>query len=178
MKNNRSKKRILLAEIACVIGCLLFSTFLCGKYLLLATFDDGYHGTKNTITYQTIEDFVVEGDIYDRDGALILVLSSIRSRPSYYSFADFNQKIVKLHSINIFHLAGQTLHSTNADVLFRTGTLEQGYIFRRIKRYTIIPETKKPSVFQMLHFDINAVGLIISKTILQDVITHLLHYKL
>ena len=92
MKNNRSKKRILLAEIACVIGCLLFSTFLCGKYLLLATFDDGYHGTKNTITYQTIEDFVVEGDIYDRDGALILGnaspgVSAYAENPKNYSYA-------------------------------------------------------------------------------------------
>ncbi|MBR4162832.1 MAG: hypothetical protein IKR11_04865 [Solobacterium sp.] len=92
MKNNRSKKRILLAQILCIAGCLLFCSFLCGKYLILATFNESYHGTKNTITYQTIEDSVIEGDFYDRDGALILGnaspgQSAYAEKPKNYSYA-------------------------------------------------------------------------------------------
>lgn len=65
-------RKIRITEIITLCGAILFLGVLCGKYLVLAAFSEQYHGTKNTITYEEISGRMIEGDILDRDGALIL----------------------------------------------------------------------------------------------------------
>lgn len=69
---SQSEKRIRLASLLAVIGCLLFVAVFGGKYLILASFDPKYRSTKNTVTYTAIRDRVIEGNILDKDGAYIM----------------------------------------------------------------------------------------------------------
>lgn len=67
-----SRRRIRIVEICSVLVCLLFVTFFSGKYLISPLFSASKQATKNTITYDAISSYVVEGDILDRNGNTIM----------------------------------------------------------------------------------------------------------
>lgn len=67
-----SKRRIRIVEIGSIIVCLLFVLFFSGKYLISPLFSSSKQGTKNTITYEAISSYVVEGDIVDRNGTVVM----------------------------------------------------------------------------------------------------------
>jgi cell division protein FtsI/penicillin-binding protein 2 len=67
-----SKRRIRVAELISAAGCLLFTFFFGGKYLISPLFSSKARTERNSITYEAIKDKVVEGDIYDKNGNLIL----------------------------------------------------------------------------------------------------------
>ncbi len=85
-KNNAlSKQRIRIVEICSILLCLVFVTFFSGKYLVSPYFSAEKKGTKNSITYNAIKDYVVEGDIIDRNESLIMGNASAGAS----SYADY-----------------------------------------------------------------------------------------
>ncbi len=87
-----SRNRIRLFEIASVIVCV---GFICGfgaKYVVLPEIKESYRSTKNTVTYNEISSKVIEGDILDRNGNLIMGnasegTGSFAYEPEAYSYA-------------------------------------------------------------------------------------------
>ena len=94
MKDNNSisSRRIRMTEIAAVIVSLMFTVGFAGKYIINPMFDDDAKATKNTITYETISSYAIEGDIKDRNGNVVLGSSApgigaSASYPENYSYA-------------------------------------------------------------------------------------------
>ncbi len=69
---NVSKRRILLTELASVILCLGFIAVFAGKYVVFPMIRPSYTATKNSVTYEAIKEYAIEGDIRDRHGNIIL----------------------------------------------------------------------------------------------------------
>ncbi len=91
-RNLFSKRRIRLVEICSVLVCLLFVTFFSGKYLVSPILSKDKRATKNTITYDAIKNYVIEGDIIDRNSNIIMGnatsgTSSYASYPENESYA-------------------------------------------------------------------------------------------
>lgn len=87
-----AKQRIRIVEVAAVAGTVLFTAVFGGKYLVLPLVSADYKAEKATVTYEAIKDKVVEGDILDRNGNLILGNASpgepaTASEPENYSYA-------------------------------------------------------------------------------------------
>lgn len=74
--NKLSRQRIRIVEVCSIVCCLLFVGFFSGKYLISPVFSSQKQGTKNTITYNAIQNYVVEGDILDRNGSTIMANAS------------------------------------------------------------------------------------------------------
>lgn len=78
MKNNENrslhnaKKRIRMAEIFALLISVAFMAVFGTKYVILPITSDSYSATKSTVTYDEISSYVVEGDILDRRGNMIL----------------------------------------------------------------------------------------------------------
>ena len=78
MKNNENrslhnaKKRIRMAEIFAVLIPVAFMAVFGTKYVILPMTNTSYAATKSTVTYDEIKSYVVEGDILDRHGNMIL----------------------------------------------------------------------------------------------------------
>ena len=78
-----------------ILGCVVCIAFVCGfagKYLLGPAISEDSRATKNSITYETIEPYAIEGDITDRNGSLIMGNGEAGSSgyavyPNNYSFA-------------------------------------------------------------------------------------------
>lgn len=75
-QNALSKRRIRLVEVGSICVCLLFGLFFSGKYLISPIFSSKKQATKNTITYDAISDYVIEGDIVDQNGNIIMGYAS------------------------------------------------------------------------------------------------------
>lgn len=87
-----SKRRIRLVEVGSICICLLFVLFFGGKYLVSPIFSSKKQGTKNTITYEAISSYVIEGDIVDRNGNIVMGnassgVSAVASVPENESYA-------------------------------------------------------------------------------------------
>lgn len=67
-----SKKRIRTMEILASITCLMFVAVFAGKYLIMPAVSKDYKATRNTVTWQAIEGYMVEGSYLDRNGSLIM----------------------------------------------------------------------------------------------------------
>ena len=74
--NKLSRQRIRIVEVCSIVCCLLFVGFFSGKYLISPVFSSQKQGTKNTITYNAIQNYVIEGDILDRNGSTIMANAS------------------------------------------------------------------------------------------------------
>lgn len=76
MSQNSSKShtrvRIRLSELAACIVCFLFISFFSFKYLIRPAADSNARALRNTIIYDAVRNYALEGDIVDRDGALIM----------------------------------------------------------------------------------------------------------
>ena len=78
MKNNENrslhnaKKRIRMAEIFAVLIPVAFMAVFGTKYVILPMTNTSYAATKSTVTYDEIKSYVVEGDILDRRGNMIM----------------------------------------------------------------------------------------------------------
>lgn len=69
---NLSKRRIRIVEVCSIVVCILFVAFFSWKYLVTPVFSTSAQGTKNTITYGAISNYVIEGDILDRNGNVVM----------------------------------------------------------------------------------------------------------
>lgn len=99
--NTLAKKRILIVEICSIIACMLFILFFSGKYLISPIFSKKQQATKNTITYNTIKNYVVEGDIIDRNESI--VMGNASSGSSAYASVPENESYAYLlgyYSVN------------------------------------------------------------------------------
>ena len=87
-----SRQRIRIVEVASVAGTLLFTAVFSGKYLILPIVSENSRAEKATVTYEAIKDKVVEGDILDRNGNLVMGnaspgKSAVAQSPQNYSYA-------------------------------------------------------------------------------------------
>lgn len=87
-----SRRRIRIAELVSVVICLLFVAVFGGKYVLLPIVNASYSAEKSTVTYNAIKNYVVEGDILDKNGNLIMGNASpgesaFAASPENYSYA-------------------------------------------------------------------------------------------
>ena len=87
-----ARQRIRIVELVAVAGTILFTFVFGGKYLILPIVSEDYKAEKSTVTYQAIKDKVIEGDILDKDGNLIMGNASpgepaTASEPENYSYA-------------------------------------------------------------------------------------------
>ena len=67
-----ASRRIKLLEILATAGCLLFAGVFSYKYLIMPAVDPEHKATKNSVTMQAIEDYMIEGSYLDRNGSLIM----------------------------------------------------------------------------------------------------------
>ena len=74
--NKLSRQRIRIVEVCSIVCCLLFVGFFSEKYLISPVFSAQRQGTKNTSTYNAIQNYVIEGDILDRNGSTIMANAS------------------------------------------------------------------------------------------------------
>ena len=77
-----SSRRIRITELGSMVLCLLFTCMFGWKYLLAPAVSTESKATRNTIIYNAIRNYVIEGDFTDRDGALIMGGASAGS-PAY-----------------------------------------------------------------------------------------------
>lgn len=87
-----SRRRIRFAEIAVCVLCVGFVGVFGIKYLVNPLLLPSHTATKNTITYDAIKDYVVEGDIFDRNGNIVLGnatpgVAAYATSPENYSYA-------------------------------------------------------------------------------------------
>ena len=87
-----SKRRIRIVELCSIIVCILFVAFFSWKYLVTPVFSSNVKGTKNSITYNSIYNYVIEGDILDRNENIIMGnadhgISSTAAYPENESYA-------------------------------------------------------------------------------------------
>lgn len=87
-----SRKRIRITEIGSAVICLGFCAIFGTKFGLFPYIRQEDKATRNAVTYNTIKDNVIEGDIIDRNGNLIMGNASPGSRataayPENYSYA-------------------------------------------------------------------------------------------
>lgn len=107
-----AKQRIRLAELATIIVAILFCTVFSVKYLIGPSTNPSNRITKRTITYEAIESYMVEGDIIDKSGNLILGnasvgISATASYPENYSYSYLlGYYSVNSGSENIYGLRG------------------------------------------------------------------------
>ena len=93
-RNNDSlaKSRIRIAELAAMAVCLLFTGGYGYKYIVSPLISPQARGTQNTITYDAVKDYAYEGDIVDKDGAVIMSSydqyhTAYAYEPECYSFS-------------------------------------------------------------------------------------------
>lgn len=67
-----AKRRIRMVEAAGAAGCLLLCAVFAGKYLIMPQLSPSHRATKNSVTMQAIEGYMVEGSYLDRNGSLIM----------------------------------------------------------------------------------------------------------
>lgn len=84
---SHAKQRIRIAEIACVLVPVAFMGFFGTKYLILPHTDPSYTALRNTIIFDEISSYAIEGDILDRSGNVILGNAS----PGVAAYADAPQ---------------------------------------------------------------------------------------
>lgn len=73
MKNDQvAKRRIRMVELAAAAGCLLLTAVFSGKYLIMPRISAESRATKNSVTMQAIEGYMIEGSYLDRSGSLIM----------------------------------------------------------------------------------------------------------
>ncbi len=143
-RNAFSKRRIRLVEICSVLVCLLFVTFFSGKYLVSPILSTSKQATKNTITYDAISSYVIEGDILDRNGNTIMGnassgTGSYASYPEnesyayllgYYSVSSGKENTYglrgNLKDYSLFHLDS---NNKGATVKLTTNTSLQDYAY-------------------------------------------------
>ncbi len=87
-----ARRRIYRAQILCVVIPLLTCAFFGNKYILQPMISSTESSKKNAITYEAIQTSVVEGDILDRNGDVILGYatageSAYANNPENYSYA-------------------------------------------------------------------------------------------
>ena len=115
-ENNRPKdeSRIRLVIIAGCAVCIAFVCGFAGKYLLGPWLSEDSLATKNSITYETIEPYAIEGDIIDRYGTIIMGNGEAGSPiyadyPDNYSFAWLlGYYTVSIDGENSFGIRGNT----------------------------------------------------------------------
>lgn len=89
---NQPRNRIRLFEAASILVCLAFTAGFGAKYVVMPEIRETSRSTKNTITYNEIRNKVVEGDIFDRNGNLIMGnasegVAAFAYEPEAYSYA-------------------------------------------------------------------------------------------
>ena len=88
----RSRRRIRFAEIGVTIVCLGFVSIFGFKYVINPYLLSSSAATKNTVIYDAIEDYAIEGDIVDSSSNIILGngsagVSASAGYPMNYSYA-------------------------------------------------------------------------------------------
>lgn len=92
MNEQTAKRRIRIVEAAAAVLTLLLVTAFSGKYLIMPHVDPNYRATKNSVTMQAIEGYMIEGSYLDTNGSLIMGGSEAMSEaqaayPMNYSYA-------------------------------------------------------------------------------------------
>lgn len=184
-----AKQRIRLAELAAIIICILFCTVFSVKYLIGPEINNDNKVTKRTITYDAIKDYVVEGDIIDRLGNLIIGdasagMSATASYPENFSYAY----LLGYYSVNsgyenIYGLRGNlanyslfTLDSSNkgATVTLTTDSGLQNYAFSSIlagrEGSVIVMDNETGAILALasqstIEYDVNDVNAFLTTTV-------------
>lgn len=87
-----SAKRIRMTMIGCTVVCIGFAGLFGYRYGIRPVIDSSINAYVNSITYQTIQDYAMEGDYLDRNGNQIMTCqtpgtSATAQYPQNYSFA-------------------------------------------------------------------------------------------
>lgn len=142
-----SSRRIRLTELGCIAVCLLFCGMFGWKYTIAPLVSSSSRATKNTIVYNAIKNYAIEGDYLDRSGTLIMGNASAGSPASasspmnksyawllgYYSVSSGRENRFGLRG----NLADYSLFRLNrsnkgASVTLTTDNRLQNYAFKTI----------------------------------------------
>lgn len=91
-RNERARNRIRLAEVMCALLPVGFMAVFGSKYLIKPAVDPDSAAVRNTIIYDEISKYAIEGDIIDRNGNTILGygepgIGAYANAPENYSYA-------------------------------------------------------------------------------------------
>jgi len=101
MKRRYTRQRIRMTEAAAMAIVLCFTGGFGYKYLLSPVISSDSAAVKNNITYQEIDDKVIEGDIIDRSGNIIMGYASAGSS----SYANYPENVSYSYLLGYYTLS-------------------------------------------------------------------------